>query len=357
MERKLATIRKIEEVKPIDGADMIEACRVGGWWVVAKKDEFKVGDLAVYCEVDCWIPHELAPFLSKGKEPREFEGIKGERLRSIRLKGQLSQGLLLPIDLKDGQFTGGIYVVKGEPVEEGQDVTELLGIVKWERPISPQLAGKVKGNFPSSVPKTDQERCQNLQKELDVALKAGTDFEISEKLDGSSMTVYLIDGVFGVCSRNLDLERDENNSMWKLAIRLDLEEKIRNSSHGHNIALQGEIVGPGIQGNKYDLKDHEFFIFDIFNASLQEYLVPENRRLYCELMELKHVPVIEKNRTLEEFSVPYSDHVEIDRVLTKADQMSKLNPNAMQEGEVYKANDGGFTFKAISNAWLLGNKE
>jgi len=96
--RKMATIRKIDAITPIEGADAIECATIGGWKVVVKKGAFTVGDLAVYCEVDSWIPTELAPFLSKGKEPREYEGIRGERLRTIRLKGQISQGLLLKLE-------------------------------------------------------------------------------------------------------------------------------------------------------------------------------------------------------------------------------------------------------------------
>ncbi|MDA3808653.1 MAG: hypothetical protein PF440_12170, partial [Thiomicrorhabdus sp.] len=100
-ERKLASIVTILAIKPIPGADRIEAVQVKGWWVVAQKGEYSVGDLAVYCEIDSFIPTNLAPFLSKGKEPREFEGIKGERLRTIKLKKQVSQGLLLPLSVLD----------------------------------------------------------------------------------------------------------------------------------------------------------------------------------------------------------------------------------------------------------------
>lgn len=99
-ERKLATIRRIAEVKEIVGADAIEAVRVDGWWVVVKKGEYQVGQLAVYLEVDSWVPTDIAPFLTKaGHEPKEYEGIKGERLRTVKLRGQLSQGLLLPISV------------------------------------------------------------------------------------------------------------------------------------------------------------------------------------------------------------------------------------------------------------------
>jgi RNA ligase (TIGR02306 family) len=135
--RKLATIRKIDELNPIEGADAIECAVVGGWKVVVKKGEYQVGDEAIYCEIDSWIPHELAPFLSKGKEPREYEGVKGERLRTIKLRGQLSQGLLLPLGIS-------VYDVNAE-LNEGDDVTEHLNIKKWEKPINAQLAGVCKG--------------------------------------------------------------------------------------------------------------------------------------------------------------------------------------------------------------------
>lgn len=97
--RKLATIQRIAEVKTIENADKIVAYRIGGWEVVDSKDKYQVGDLVVYCEPDSWVPHELAPFLSKGKEPQKFEGIKGERLRIQKFKKQLSQGLILPLSV------------------------------------------------------------------------------------------------------------------------------------------------------------------------------------------------------------------------------------------------------------------
>lgn len=97
--RALASIRKINKVMPIEGADAIEVASVDGWQVVIKKGEFKAGDIAIYFEIDSWMPTEMAPFLSKGKEPNEFNGIKGERLRTLKLRGTISQGLLLPISI------------------------------------------------------------------------------------------------------------------------------------------------------------------------------------------------------------------------------------------------------------------
>jgi RNA ligase (TIGR02306 family) len=120
MTRKMASIRVIDSIKPIEGADAIECAMIGGWSVVIKKGEFKVGQLAVYCEIDSWIPTELAPFLSKGKEPREFEGIKGERLKTVKLRGQLSQGLLLPLEPTCANIASELF--------EGLDVSFPLNI-------------------------------------------------------------------------------------------------------------------------------------------------------------------------------------------------------------------------------------
>jgi len=157
-ERKLASIRKITDIQPIEGADFIQVATVDGWKVVVKRGEFNVGDLAVYLEIDSWVPHELAPFLSNGKEPRDYNGVKGERLRTIKLRGQVSQGLLLNLD--DDVVYGAL--LGSNDWFEGQDHTEQLGIQKWEAPIPAQLAGKAKGNFPTGlIPKTDQERIQN----------------------------------------------------------------------------------------------------------------------------------------------------------------------------------------------------
>ena len=338
--RKLATIRKIDALNPIVGADAIECATVGGWKIVVKKGEYNVGDRAVYCEIDSWIPTELAPFLSKGKEPREFEGIKGERLRTIKLRGQLSQGLLLNLDSAIPQTNS---------FAEGDDVSELLGIVKWEMPMNAQLAGMARGNFPSLIPKTDQERAQNLVGEILAAAQAGTQFEITEKLEGSSMTVYLIDGEFGVCSRNLDLKETEGNAFWQVARREGIEEKMRNAfGDCTDIAIQGELIGPGIQGNIYKLSEPEFFVFDIYDGSDGVYKSPEYRRLIVNDMGLNHVPVLLIDKDLGVGSV--------EEILQWAEGASKLNDKQEREGIVFKEVRGGMTFKAISNKYLLGEK-
>lgn len=336
--RKMATIRKIDELRPIPGADAIECAVVGGWTVVVKKGEFSVGDLAVYCEIDSWIPTELAPFLSKGKEPRVFNDVKGERLKTIKLRGQLSQGLLLPIE---EAFPGSDRAFWWSQVDV--DVSERLNVQKWEAPIPAQLAGQVRGNFPSAVPKTDQERCQNLVAEINAAIEAGLEFEITEKLEGSSCTMYLdLEGEFHVCSRNLDLKFDENNTFWKVAKKYDVENELRKAD-ALGYAVQGELIGPGIQKNIYQLTDFEFRVFDVYNVQEGRYLTPGERAVFVSNLGLSHVPILRTRMRL----VPVQDLLEL------AEGKSVLNDKQEREGIVFKEINGGMTFKAISNKYLL----
>jgi len=333
--RQLATIRKITEIKPILDADQICAYRVGGWWVVDSLGKYEVGDLAVYCEIDSWIPHALAPFLSKGNEPRVYDGVAGERLRTIRLRGQLSQGLLLPANI------GGICVLG---LEVGMDVSAILSITKYEAPIPACLAGEVKGMFPSWLQKTDQERIQNLKEELAYWAKEQHAWEITEKLDGASMTAYLRDGEFGVCSRNLDLKPSETNSLWKVAVANDLELKLRRANR--NIALQGELIGEGIQGNPYKSKGQDFFLFDIYNIDTNKYFTPAERKAFVDEFDIKHVPVL-GTLTMDE-STTIAD------LLMSAEGKSVMGMvGCEREGLVFKILDMQCSFKAISNKFLL----
>ncbi len=337
--RKLATIRRIDAVRPIPDADAIECAVIGGWTTVVKKDEFKAGELAVYCEIDSWIPHEVAPFLSKGNFPRVYNQVKGERLRTIKLRGQLSQGLLLPLST--------LTMVESE-LFEGLDVSFPLGIVKYEAPVPAQLAGEVKGMFPGWIQKTDQERVQNLKEEFDHWLGEQHAWEVTEKLDGSSMTVYLRDGEFGVCSRNLELKPSETNSLWKVAVRNDLELKLRRANR--NLALQGELIGEGIQGNPYRIKGQEFFLFDIYNIDTSKYFTPAERRAFIEEHNINHVPVLAFGAELRDTLGINS----IDGILKFAEGKSVMGMiGCEREGVVFKSKTMQCSFKAISNKFLL----
>jgi RNA ligase (TIGR02306 family) len=339
MERKLASVRMISEILPIEGADAIELAIVGGWKVVvAKNVGHKVNDMVIYCEVDSFLPiRDEFEFLRKSSYKKMGDG-EGFRLRTIKLRGQVSQGLIIPLNelLK--------YGVSADDVYEGLDVSGMLGIVKYEPPIPAELAGKVKGSFPSFIPKTDEERVQNLTNEYE-GWKDKT-FYVTEKLDGSSATFYFNDGVFGVCSRNLELLETEGNSFWRVARELDLENRMRE--FGINISLQGELIGEGIQGNPYKIKGQTVRFFNLFDIDLQQY---HNLSMFEAVVKnqfgLETVPVLDKH-----FKLPDS----VDELLSYADAKSELNPNFDREGVVIRSLDRTISFKVISNKFLLNEK-
>ena len=351
MTRKLASIAEITYIKPIEGADAIECAIVnGGWPVVVKKGEYQVNDLAIYLEIDSWVPHELAPFLSKGQEPREYNGVKGERLKTVKLRGQVSQGLLLPQTILDEK---GLWPLTGNPV--GHDLTNQLNIQKWEPPIPSQLQGTMRGNFPHFIPKTDQERCQNLRKDIFETHKDDV-YEVTIKLDGSSMTVYVKDGDVGVCSRNIDLVETEGNTFWKSARQQNIVDTLLELSaeNGEEYAIQGELIGEGIQGNPEKLTGHKFFLFDIYSITAGRYLEVDERysiidKLNMNGASIEHVPVIGIMYSVAKvFST-------IDELLEFAEGPS-LNPQTKREGLVFKSWGSDFSFKAISNSYLLKTK-
>jgi RNA ligase (TIGR02306 family) len=346
--RKLASIAEITYIKPIEGADAIECAIVnGGWPVVIRKDEYKVGDVAIYLEIDSWVPHELAPFLSKGQEPREYNGVKGERLRTVKLRGQISQGLLLPID------QSGIFA----DTSVGENVSHILNIQKWEPPIPAQLQGMMKGNFPHFIPKTDQERCQNLRKDI-FETHQDEIYEVTTKLDGSSMTVYVKDGEVSVCSRNIDLKETEGNSFWKAAREQNIVDAMLEISKdkGEEYAIQGELIGEGIQGNPEKLKGQRFYLFDIYSITEGCYLNVDARYSILDSMnnlygaDIEHVPIIDGHlRVAQAYDT-------IDELLEYAEGPS-LNPQTKREGLVFKSWESDFTFKAIANSYLLKHKD
>lgn len=336
MERKMATIRKIDDIQHIEGADLIHAIKIGGWTVVAQKSMgYKVNDLVTYCEIDSFIPTEVAPFLTpEGKEPREYSGVRGERLKTKKLKGVISQGLLLPLSVLEH--------VESEIIE-GLDVSVPLGIIKWEPPAEFQAAN-AKGLFPHFIPKTDQERVQNIH--FDSWKYEQNTFEITEKLDGSSMTVFIKDGIIGVCSRNLELKESEPSTFWDVAKSSGVVEALFTKAGCMEIALQGELIGPGIQGNKYNLTEHKFYIFDVFNIAKQEYMLPMERRVFVEELGLLHTPVLDSIAMISD----------VQTILSQAEGKSALNIKTEREGLVYKSNQSHESFKAISNKWLLKNE-
>ena len=366
--RKLATIRKVSEIAPIIDADKICHYRVDGWWIVDSVGRYQVNDLAVYIEIDSWCPHELAPFLSKGKEPREYNGVKGERLKTVKLRGAVSQGLLLPIQTGIGGYpfiknSIGEHIV----VQEGLDVTELLGVQKWEPPIPAQLRGKIAGIFPSWLRKTDEDRIQNCFK--DVSPRLNESWVIEEKVDGSSMTVgyrkcdFILDKdgqpipeEFVVCSRNLSLKlEDEDNTFVRIAKESSIQDAMK--AYGRNLGISGELIGEGIQGNKYDIKGHRWLVFNIFDVDTGKYVSAEERQFIIrDLVALG--ATIEQVPVITAVGTKLLDGLSVDDFLEMAEGKSILNPKTEREGLVFKnQTDPDISFKAISNRWLLKTGE
>lgn len=351
-DRKLATVRRIAAIKEHTNADTLELAVVDGWQVVVRKDEFKAGDLVVYFEVDSILPvRDEFEFLRKSSYVKR-DWVEGFRLKTIRLRGQLSQGLVVPVK----QDANESYITVTDPesgvddyvtVNEGDDVTDFLGVVKWDPPLPAALAGEVKGWFPTFIPKTDQERIQNLVSELAEASAVGDEFEVTIKLDGTSCTMYVKDEEVGVCSRNLELkinDANENNSLVRMLIDSGLYDALGRDRR--NIALQGELMGPGIGGNREKFGEFRFYLYDIYDIDAQRYLTP-TERIEFELDGFKnvyHVPSLG-------FKVPFAT---VDEMLAANEGPSINNP--VREGTVWKRDDGKFSFKIISNTFLIQEK-
>jgi RNA ligase (TIGR02306 family) len=346
--RRLATIRVVSEITPMD-ADQIESIRIDGWICVSKKGEFKVGDSCVYFEVDSYLPiEERYEFLRKSSY-RKIEGLEGARsegfrLKTIRMRGVLSQGLALPLNAFP-ELAG---------MELDRDVTAILRIETWDPPMPAALRGVMKGNFPSFLRKTDEERIQNHPEYLE--MYRDEPWEISEKIDGSSCTMYLHEGTFGVCGRNWELKDTENNSYWNAARIYAIEDKLRAAKR--NISLQGELAGEGIQGNPLRVKGQKFFLFNIFDIDTQKYLTPSQRDTF-RLQYLYDLPICPRDPP--NIPDPYILRRGMSEIIAMADGPSQVNPQRAREGLVCKSMqliDGRVvSFKILSNAVLLKDKE
>lgn len=334
--RKLASIQRVNAVEPIEGADAIERIRVLGWYVVTKKGEFQVGDPCVYVEIDALMP-----------DRPEFEFLRARsnmRIKTAKLRGQVSQGIAFPLSILTPDGHGMVDIT------EGLDVTEALGVVKYEAPVPTCLSGKVKGAFPGHVPKTDETRVQTCEGALE--RHRGKAMFYTEKVDGSSATVYLRGDDFGVCSRTLDLLEDSGNSFWQVVRRDGIEDKLRayRTLHGRELTLQGELVGPGIQGNKLKLAEHKILFFNAYDNAASAYLGYSEFTAAIEAMGLETVP------RLGMFDLEHT----VDQLVEKATRKSAINPAVEAEGivvrPVYEEHDpelGRLSFKAINPRFLL----
>jgi len=378
MERKLATVQKILKLSPIEGADRIECAQILGWECVVKKGEFKEGSLCVYFECDSKLPiHPVFDFMESRRHI----------VKTAKFKKQIAQGLALPVNIL---FQFG--VVDLQHYKEGTDVTSILKVVKYDprpedsNPVSTKkhnpvldylmnysifrtvyrviMPGKTKGSFPDFIPKTDEIRIQSSPSILTKNLKEP--FYFTEKLDGSSATYFynsnlsgkkfgifnkdLGDG-FGVCSRNLRLIHKDNSNWWKYALDSDMEYIVRTMSRhlGFNIAIQGELIGPGIQENKYKRNTLEFYCYNIFNIDAQIYVSFGEKYTVCEKFGVPTVPLVAMYYLNEEFTVPY--------LINLSKRESVLKRDVLAEGIVGRnVKNDSISFKVINPEWLLKHK-
>jgi len=358
-ERKLATIRRVDQILPIEGADRIVLARIGGWQVITQKTNFKEGDLCLFFEVDSFLPvHPEYEWLRKTNFKSTTNLGDGFRLRTMKMRGHVSQGLALPLKFENGGWKLESTAYTGH-VFQDEDVTERLQVKLYEKPVPVQMQGRAT-NFPTFLWRTDQERVQNLTARLPEYMDEM--FEITQKLDGTSMTVYKKGSSFGVCSRNWELEApnlgEELNAYFRIAAEARLFDMLRFLDC--DCAIQGELCGPGIQGNPEGLVKAQFFMFDAFDITEQRRLLPGERLRMVNTIrnadagfELLHCPVL-SYRTLS--SIESDPTKLLDALLTMADGPN-LSGTANREGVVFKAVNQAFTFKVISNAYLLAEKE
>jgi RNA ligase (TIGR02306 family) len=365
--RKLVTRRIVNEILPIPNSDNLEHAVTGGWKVVVKKNEFKAGDPCWYIEIDAFLPdgNPAWQFLVD-KQPMTMNDRKGHRLRTVKLRGAISQGLVLSVDALNSEG------------HELEDYAEFFGVVLYEPPIPTQLAGQIAGPWPSNVPHTDQERSANLVDQIFSPAGLERPYLVTIKLDGTSMTVFSFineSGEFdvGVCSRrmNLKVSEDSNNTLVKLYLNSGIREYLESEYKqvSHLLAIQGELMGPGIQGNRENLKEHHLFVYDIWNITEQRY---ENDNIMTEVLNLytglktnlvhkvpKHPchTYVDDYKTLPELGITNHDE------LMKFAAGPSLN-NQTREGLVFKSYYGNrfmhherFTFKCISEDFLLNEKD
>lgn len=428
IKRKLASIRKVGKISPIQGADRIEVAAIDGWAVVIAKNSVKTGDLVVYFEIDSILPegNKSFEFMRNREEPKlrhtdEGQFVKGWLLKTIKLRKQISQGLILPKNDFDE--------LKDVSLSEGDDVTDLLGIKKYEAPVN----GNQKNNgvatsggrsFPSYLIKSDQDRIQNYMNHIINKLDECGTYEVTHKLDGSSATYSHYNGSYAICSRNLSLrlpKQYENVSTWESfknkvkeeftkliyvftgkyhrslgkfktvesnstfhkiqdkykildGLKAYYDYAINNNLEIKNIALQGELIAPNIQKNYECVEEEMFFVYAIQNVDKREFLLPEQARDIIsvinnlpnrESVQINYVPIQDPNFDLANFISEFKNEdgsydipSAVNKILKFAEQRSIIGKSHNIEGLVFKSNTlNTLSFKAISNLYLTGQTD
>lgn len=360
--RKLASIQKVSKVSSIEGADRIEVVEILGWECVVKKDEFKVGELVIYFEVDSILP-----------EKPEFEFMRERkfRVKSIKLRKQISQGLVMPISI--------LFNIK---IEVDMDVTEVLGVTKHdlqakaERDAALALQNQInkvklpkwlmdiklvrklyfwlnpisKGNWPGWIEKTDETRIQTCAKRL--MEHYDEVWYITEKLDGQSGTYFtynkkmwgFVKRLYGVASREVWRKTEDNSNYWQISRKYDIKSKMLDIPD--RIVLQGEICGSGIQGNKYKLNDLEYYLFNVYVEGKRENLT--FTKYYAEKFGLNTVPILREDFIpAKEFG--QKDVSEVVKELIKMSIGNSVLLKRKREGLVFRlVSNPNISFKVIN---------
>jgi len=353
--RKLASIKQIGSITPIEGKDRIVLATVDGWQVIVRKDEYKVGDWTIFCEPDSVLP-ALPQY--------EFLKSKKYRIKTMKMGGVLSQGICFPLS-----------VLPEATYELDLDVTELMGITKYEphpekgpktkrerveRPWYYKLLAKSRLTrwmlnkkdqkcWPEFIQKTDEDRIQNCPIFLQ---DKDTKYIVTEKVEGQSGTFALkrTRGWFRdkfefiVCSRNVRKFTDDGMSFWKIAKKFDIERVLYEILDGHDyVILQGECVGPDIQGNIYKLNDYHFYAFNLIYPDRKvksTEAIPILKKANPELDWCPHVDL--------EYTLPDT----VNELLDYATGPSVIHPT-MREGLVFRNYEKNISFKAVSPDYLI----
>lgn len=358
MARKLVTVCVIEDIIPIDGADNIEKIIIKGWEIVSQKGIHSVGNSVLYFEIDSFLPQDDIRYESFMKfGTRTFEGKVGHRIKTVRLRGVFSQGVIMPLH----EFPEIV-----DPTED-TDYAELLGIVKWEAPeVVEGGTGNQKGNFPHFIPKTDQDRIQNVYGRLKRNL-AEEEFVGTLKMDGSSITIFIlsdetakkykVEDKIGICSRNqqlqLDLEGDLNEQGIFVAgannSNLFNALKRMQGQLGGSWAIQGELVGPGVCGGFEKFNTYQVFVYNVYDIDQQCYVNYYSFDGFCRnpWVKIQTVPIIYESQKVL--------NIDVKEIVEMSDGPGLQCP--YREGIVWRQVTGTASFKAISNKYLAKQKD
>ena len=345
--RKLASIQRIWKIEPIDGADRIELAHVLGWQCVVNKGQFQPMDTSAYFEIDSFLPVKpVFEFLRSSSYKKTDIMGEGFRLRTMKFRGQISQGLLLPISS---------FPEIPQDVEVGQDVTELLGVRKWEIEERATTGGTIIGTLPPSIPHTDETRVQE-NPELIQAF-AGQQYYISTKMDGSSHSIGIDEDGFHVAGRNYEYKDDGSSSFYNLVnergYRAMLEKFIADSGL-KSLVIQGELCAPGIQRNRLRLVKPEWFVFTVLADGER---VGLNRMLdICKALGMETVPIEEVGEDLP------SRYPTVEALLERAD--GDYPNGGKKEGIVIRPTEpvycpligASLSMKVVNNKYLLKNE-